>query len=653
MQLREQSITLEQLPSDLRAGAEKDSCAQLATRINTGLFVFPVLILILWTGTSYPREHLTVLDYVSIALIVGLALRLILVKRHEAMRRKSTEPWLRAIAASVFLTSAPFGLLLAHAAVKYGYSNWNFTLLIILSSALTVSSIVTFAPNYKLLCLHMSGMFVPGLSVALYQHSEHALQSAFGQLALLALSLSQGKRLYAEFWEQSVSRHLEVLRMREIDQARWVAESARISAEETRAKAELAAKARSEFLANMSHEIRTPMNAVMGMTSLILDQDLPAETLSYVNTIRSSSDALLTIINDILDFSKIESGKLDLEREPFRFRECITEVLELLSPRANEKNVALVADPEERVCDWVFGDSGRIRQILLNLVGNALKFTEKGEVTVTVGLKEGLGGVQDLHVAVRDTGIGIPPGRLDALFQSFTQVDASTARRFGGTGLGLAISKRLVNLMGGQIWVTSVLGEGSVFQFVLPYQPVPAQQIPAVADNGFAAGSASTRTPGNGRTIDSGFAAEVPLRILLAEDNPVNQRVAVRLLERLGYWPDAVSDGLEVLQALARRPYDVILMDVQMPEMNGLEATRQIRSQWTREEQPWICALTAGAMKENRDECLAAGVDDFLTKPINVKELQRGLERCYCELSRRAEQLRKPAHEPDPDLVSV
>jgi CheY-like chemotaxis protein len=257
-----------------------------------------------------------------------------------------------------------------------------------------------------------------------------------------------------------------------------------------------------------------------------------------------------------------------------------------------------------------------------------------------------------LHVAVRDTGIGIPSNKINTLFQSFTQVDASTTRRFGGTGLGLAISKRLVNLMGGQIWVTSELGEGSVFQFVVPYQPVPAQQIPVAADSGFP-GASSGRAAGNGRIINSGFAAQVPLRILLAEDNPVNQRVAVRLLERLGYQPDAVSDGLEVLQALARQTYDIILMDVQMPEMDGLEATRQIRAQWTREEQPWICALTAGAMKENRDECLAAGVDDFLSKPINVKELERSLARCHRELNRRTDQASEPALAPDAHLIGV
>jgi PAS domain S-box-containing protein len=399
--------------------------------------------------------------------------------------------------------------------------------------------------------------------------------------------------------------------------------------EEALTAARESTRMKSRFLANMSHEIRTPMNGVLGMTEFLLGTGLNPEQQEYAESIKRSADSLLAVINDILDLSRIEAGKLRLDRAEFSLSATIQETSSMFALQARAKNLELVTSMAPGLPEVALGDPGRLRQVLTNLLGNAIKFTERGQVGLKAEIVRQTHDEIQLKFTVTDSGIGIPLDEQARLFDTFTQVDESNTRKYGGTGLGLAISKQLVELLGGEIGLESEPGRGSKFWFTAtfgkstkPFTASAAKPAPRVA-----AAKSQTGTAQRSEAPAQTTPVEVSMRILLAEDNEINQRITLRLLQKLGLSADAVVNGREAVEALEKRKYDLVLMDCQMPDMDGFEATAVIRSREGGSRHQTICALTANCMDGDRERCLAAGMDDYISKPVGLEKLREALDR--------------------------
>lgn len=590
---------------ELRQQADRD----LARWSVSGAWLHPCLMLgLLLTATYRPGERVLMISAGAFLLVQGI-LRILLLTWMDQLYARHPRAWRTLMTAGILIAPAIWALCACMTIAWYGYANWN-TLLVLISVLAIAATGVTLVPRLSLMRIYLCVLLAPAILLNLCLGGPREYTMAAVTTAFLGYLLDRGKGQNREYWLRNTDRALLRRKAAELESARQTAETANLT--------------KSQFLANISHELRTPMNGILGLTALTLESELTPEQRDNLETVIVSARSLLTLLNDLLDLARVEAGRMELERVEFNLPELMAETLRTFAFQARRKGIDIGLTISPDIPGRLVGDPGRLRQILLNLVGNALKFTARGRVEIRAEGAAQLDQRVALLFTVSDTGIGIAPEKQKLIFEAFSQADTSTTRVYGGTGLGLAISQRLVEMIGGRIWVESEPGTGSRFHFTAWFDQASSRGEMAANS-----GQQTSRIAG-------------PLRILLAEDNAINQKLAIRLLEKKGHTVVVAGDGKEALNRIEQQNFDLILMDVHMPTMGGLEATAAIRDmEGRRGGHIPILAMTASAMKGDRELCLAAGMDGYISKPIQAAELFRQIE-----------ELTSPASIPEPAVAA-
>ncbi len=569
---------------------ETQADAELARRAPAGMLVFASLVPFLLLSCDFFRVHRLATVVALVTTYVSLAARAWLIWRGGRLFCSRRRLWLTLHHATVLPPIAMWDVFYCLTAVHDGPESWDSLLLLLCMVCTCFGALHSFTPKLYLLYAYQWTMLIGPALVDLFVKSPHHWMIAAAIIALLLFTTMQGKVLHTQYGTDLKAQQ---------------------SLREAMLNAKSASEAKSAFLANMSHEIRTPLNGVLGMIAVMLEGELSEEHREHLELARQSGLLLQGILNDVLDISKIEAGKVVLELRDFDLKATLEEIVGLMETQASQKGLELRLNYPDAVPVSFRGDAGKIRQVTLNYLGNALKFTTRGSITVSVSMQNDGAVDQRVKIAVCDTGIGIRAEQQSRLFEKFIQADASTTRKYGGTGLGLAICKRLAELMGGEVGVISAPDAGSTFWAAVPLLPIAA---PERVDRTASGGNSNKRWRG---------------RVLVVEDNLINQKIVARLLERRGLAVDTAANGRDALQMINNARYCLVFMDCQMPEMDGYQATREIRgSEYLRSlSRLPIVAMTANAMAGDRELCLDAGMDDYVSKPVGVNELERVLSR--------------------------